>query len=50
MYEVTCLPCGIREYYEEEDEAIKQAYNHERILTHSTSSDYFVSVNEVYLD
>ena len=47
MYEVSCLPCGIREYYEEEDEAITQAYNHERELTHSTSSGYFVSIGEV---
>ena len=47
MYEVTCLPCGIRERFSEEDEAIKHAYNHERVLTHSTSSGYFVSVNEV---
>ena len=47
MYEVTCLPCGIRERFVEEDEAVVHAYNHERILTHSTSSGYFVSVNEV---
>jgi hypothetical protein len=47
MFEVTCLPCGIRERFSEEDEAIEHAYNHERVLTHSTSSGYFVSVNEV---
>jgi len=47
MYEVTCLPCGIRERFSEEDEAITHAYNHERVLTHSTSSGYFVSVDEV---
>jgi hypothetical protein len=47
MYEVTCLPCGIRERFSEEDEAIIHAYNHERVLTHSTSSGYFVSVDEV---
>ena len=47
MYEATCLPCGIRERFAEEDEAVIHAYNHERILTHSTSSGYFVSVNEV---
>jgi hypothetical protein len=46
-YEVTCLPCGIRERFAEEDEAIAHAYDHERKLTHSTSSGYFVSVNEV---
>ena len=47
LYEVTCLPCGLRERFEEEEEAITHAYNHERVLTHSTSSGYFVSVNEV---
>jgi hypothetical protein len=47
MFEVTCLPCGIRERFSEEDEAIEHAYNHERVLTHSTSSGYFVSVDEV---
>lgn len=47
MFEVACLPCGIRESYEEEDEAIMHAYEHERVLTHSTSSGYFVNVNEV---
>jgi hypothetical protein len=47
MYEVTCLPYGIRERFAEEDEAVVHAYNHERISTHSTSSGYFVSVNEV---
>jgi predicted nucleic-acid-binding Zn-ribbon protein len=47
MYEVTCLTCGIRELYGKEDEAKTHAYNHERLLTHSTSSGYFVSVNEV---
>jgi hypothetical protein len=47
MYEVTCLPCGIRECFVEEDEAVVHAYNHERVLTHSTSSGYFVNVNEV---
>ncbi|MGH9982985.1 MAG: hypothetical protein ACRD8W_03415 [Nitrososphaeraceae archaeon] len=46
-YEVTCLPCGIRELYDDEDEAYREAYNHERVLTHSTSSGYFVSVEEV---
>ena len=47
MYEVTCCLCGIRERFTEEDEAVVHAYNHERVLTHSTSSGYFVSVNEV---
>jgi hypothetical protein len=47
LFEITCLPCGIQERCEDEDEAIIQAYNHERNLTHSTSSGYFVSVNEV---
>jgi hypothetical protein len=47
MYEITCFPCGIRERYENEDDANTQAFNHERILTHSTSSGYFVSVEEV---
>jgi hypothetical protein len=47
MYEVICLPCGIRERFAEEDEAIMHAYNHERVLTHSTSSGFFVSVDEV---
>ena len=42
-HEVTCLPCGIRERYDDEDET----YHHERVLTHSTSSGFFVSVNEV---
>ena len=46
MYEVTCHLCGIRERFTE-DEAVIHAYNHERVLTHSTSSGYFVSVNEV---
>ena len=47
MYEVTCCLCGIRERFTEEDEAVVHAFNHERVLTHSTSSGYFVSVNEV---
>ena len=47
MYEVTCLPFGIRERFTEEDEAVVHAYNHERMLTHSTSGGYFVSVSEV---
>ena len=47
MYEVTCRLCGIRERFVEEDEAVVHAFNHERVLTHSTSSGYFVSVNEV---
>jgi hypothetical protein len=47
MFEVTCIPCGVREYFEEEDEAYRQAYKHERNLTHGTSSGYFVSVDEV---
>ena len=47
MYEVTCRLCGIRERFTEEDEAVVHAYNHERVLTHSTSSGYFVSLNEV---
>jgi hypothetical protein len=38
---------GFERYYEEEDEAYRQAYNHERNLTHSTLSGYIVSVNEV---
>ena len=48
--EVTFLPCGIRETFEEEDEALVHAYNHERVptRTHSTSSSgYIVDVNEV---
>jgi hypothetical protein len=45
--EAMYIPCGIRERFVEEDEAIIHAYNHERVLTHSTSSGYFVSVNEV---
>ncbi len=47
MYEVTCLPCGIRERFDDEEEAIMYAYYHERVSTHSTSSGYFVSVNKV---
>jgi len=47
MYEVICLPCGVRERFTEEDEAIVHAYNHERLVTHSTSSGYFVSVDKV---
>ena len=31
MYEVTCFPCGIRERFAEEDEAVVNAYNHERV-------------------
>jgi hypothetical protein len=41
------LPCGIRERNAEEDEAVVNAYNHERVLTHRTFSGYFVSVDEV---
>jgi hypothetical protein len=47
MYEVTCLRCGIRERFTEEDEAVVHAYNHERMLTHSTSNGYFVNVSKV---
>jgi hypothetical protein len=32
--EVACLPCGIRETFEEEDEAIAHAYSHEKVHTH----------------
>jgi hypothetical protein len=46
-YEVTCIPCGFRERFAEEDKAIAHAYDHERELIHSTSSGYFVSVDEV---
>jgi hypothetical protein len=47
LFEVTCFPCGIRERYEEETEANMEAYNHEISITHSTSSGYFVNVNEI---
>jgi hypothetical protein len=47
MFEVIYIPCGVQEYFEEEDEAVTEAYNHKRDLTHSTSSGYFVSVDEV---